>query len=103
MQLLKEIYNNKGLREARFAFYVATELFNNGKPDQALEEYSIMMNGLEKVFRQFPTGRTLYFLNAHHRELANNLQILGQNKILEQLAIMDPTHKAIYLFKSNSR
>ena len=80
-----------------------TELFNNGKPDQALEEYSIMMNGLEKVFRQFPTGRTLYFLNAHHRELANNLQILGQDKILEQLAIMDPTHKAIYLFKSNSR
>ena len=103
MQLLKEIYDNKGLREARFAFYVATELFNNGKPDQALEEYSIMMNGLEKVFRQFPTGRTLYFLNAHHRELANNLQILGQNKILEQLAIMDPAHKAIYLFKSNSR
>ena len=103
MQLLKEIYDNKGLREARFAFYVATELFNNGKPDQALEEYSIMMNGLEKVFRQFPTGRTLYFLNAHHQELANNLQILGQNNILEQLAIMDPAHKAIYLFKSNSR
>ena len=56
-----------------------------------------MFKGLEIVFRQFPTGRTLYFLNAHHKELAHRLNLLGQTDMLYQLAEMDPSHKDSYL------
>ncbi len=103
MQLLKEISDNKGLREARFAYYVATEFFEKGSPDDALKEYALMFEGLEKVFRQFPTGRAIYFLNAHHRDLANKLQILGQDRMLNRLADMDPSHRDVYLYQINKK
>ncbi len=96
-QLLKEVTGNKGLREARFAYYVAMDLFDQGKPEEALKEFKLMLAGLEIVFRQFPTGRTLYFLNAHHNKLANRLDLLGQSDILYRLSEMDPSHKGIYL------
>ena len=97
MQLLKEITGNKGLREARFAYYVAMDLFDQGKPDDALKEFELMLKGLEIVFRQFPTGRTLYFLSAHHNKLAHRLNLLGQTDMLYRLAEMDPSHKDSYL------
>ena len=97
VQLLKEITGNKGLRDARFAYYVAMDLFDQGNPDAALKEFELMLKGLEIVFRQFPTGRTLYFLNAHHEKLAHRLNLLGQTDMLYQLAEMDPSHKARYL------
>ena len=96
-QLLKEVTGNKGLREARFAYYVAMDLFDQGKPEEALKEFKLMLSGLEIVFRQFPTGRTLYFLNAHHNKLANRLNLLGQSDVLYRLSEMDPSHKDIYL------
>ena len=97
VQLLKEITGNKGLRDARFAYYVAMDLFDQGNPDAALKEFELMLKGLEIVFRQFPTGRTLYFLNAHHEKLAHRLNLLGQTDMLYQLAEMDPSHKNRYL------
>ena len=97
VQLLKEITGNKGLRDARFAYYVAMDLFDQGNPDAALKEFELMLKGLEIVFRQFPTGRTLYFLNAHHEKLAHRLNLLGQTDMLYQLAEMDPSHKDRYL------
>ncbi len=97
VQLLKEITGNKGLREARFAYYVAMDLFDQGKPDDALKEFELMLKGFEIVFRQFPTGRTLYFLSAHHNKLAHRLNLLGQTDMLYRLAEMDPSHKDSYL------
>ena len=97
VQLLKEITGNKGLREARFAYYVAMDLFDQGNPDDALKEFELMLKGLEIVFRQFPTGRTLYFLSAHHNKLAHRLNLLGQTDMLYRLAEMDPSHKDSYL------
>ena len=96
MQLLKEITDNKGLREARFAYYVGMDFFNQGKPDEALEEFQIMIKGILSVFRQFPTGRTLYFLDAHRPDLVKALSIMGQNEMLNQLADIDQAHKEIY-------
>ena len=96
MQLLKEVTENKGLREARFAFYVGMDFFNQGKPDEALEEFDLMIKGIQSVFRQFPTGRTLYFLDAHRNELVRALSIMGQNNMLNQLADMDQAHKEVY-------
>ena len=97
MQLLKEVTENKGLREARFAYYVAMDYFKQGKPDEALEEFKLMVEGFQVVFRQFPTGRTLYFLDAHRSELVKALSVMGQNRILSQLADMDQAHKDIYI------
>ena len=97
VQLLKEVTGNKGLREARFAFYVAMDLFEQGKPDNALIEFGLMMEGLEIVFRQFPTGRTLYFINAHREKLVHRLNLLGQEEMLFRLSEMDPAHKDNYI------
>ena len=97
IQLLKEVTQNKGLREARFAFYVGMDHFLQGKPDEALEEFNLMMEGFQVVFRQFPTGRTLYFLDAHRSELVKALGLMGQKNMLTLLADMDQAHKDIYL------
>ena len=97
VQLLKEITGNKGLRDARFAYYVAMDLFDQGNPDAALKEFELMLKGLEIVFRQFPTGRTLYFLNAHHEKLAHRLNLLRHPAMLYQLAQMYTSHKDRYL------
>ena len=97
IQLLKEITGNRGLREARFAFYIAMDMFDQGKPDEALKELGLMMEGLELVFGQFPTSRALYFLNAHRKKLIYRLNILGQNDMLSRLSEMDPAHKKDYL------
>ena len=93
---LKEITDNKGLREARFAYYVGMDFFNQGKPDEALEEFELMIKGIRSVFRQFPTGRTLYFLDAHRTDLVKALSIMGQSNMLNELADMDQAHKEIY-------
>ena len=97
VQLLKEVTGNKGLREARFAFYVAMDFFDQGNPDDALNEFKLMMEGFEIVFRQFPTGRTLYFINAHREKLVNRLNLLGQKEMLLRLSEIDPAHKDIYI------
>ena len=97
VQLLKEVTGNKGLREARFAYYVAMDLFDQGKPDDALREFGLMMEGFETVFGQFPTGRTLYFLNANRKKLIHRLNVLGQNDILSRLSERVPAHKEKYL------
>ncbi|MBH51127.1 MAG: hypothetical protein CMG70_04060 [Candidatus Marinimicrobia bacterium] len=97
MQLLKEVTENKGLREARFAYYIAMDYFKQGKPDEALDEFKLMIEAMQVVFRQFPTGRTLYFLDAHRSDLVKALSIMGQKEILNQLAYMDQAHKDIYL------
>ena len=39
-----------------------------------------MMEGLEIVFRQYPTGRTLHFINAHRGKLVKRLNLLGQKE-----------------------
>ena len=73
------------------------DLFDQGNPDDALDEFSLMMEGLEIVFGQYPTGRTLIFLNANREKLVHRLNVLGQNEILHRLSEMDPAHKEIYL------
>ncbi|MEA1881335.1 MAG: DUF4835 family protein [Candidatus Marinimicrobia bacterium] len=97
VQLLKEVTGNKGLREARFAYYVAMDLFDQGKPDAALKEFGLMMDGLKKVVYGFPVGRMQYFLKAHTRDITHRLTILGQAQHLRYLADIDPEHKKIYL------
>ena len=71
--------------------------FLQGKPDEALEEFNLMMEGFQVVFRQFPTGRTLYFLDAHRPDLVKALSLMGQKNMLKLLADMDQAHKEIYL------
>ncbi|MFQ6612139.1 MAG: DUF4835 family protein [Fidelibacterota bacterium] len=93
---LNEIIANKGLREARFAFYLAQDLFQQGHVDEALTEFNNMMKGLELVFRDYPRGRALYFLKAHTEDLANYLKTLGQTEMLTKLVEMNPENKEVY-------
>jgi len=97
VQLLKEITGNKGLREARFAYYVAMDLFDQGKPDAALREFGYMMDGLKKIVYGFPVGRMQYFLKAHAKDISHKLTILGQEESLRYLADIDQENKNIYL------
>ena len=97
VQLLKEITGNKGLREARFAYYVAMDLFDQGKPDAALKEFGYMMDGLKKVVYGFPVGRMQYFLKAHAKDISHKLTILGQEESLRYLADIDQENKKTYL------
>ena len=96
-KLLKEITGNKGLREARFAYYVAMDLFDQGKPDAALKEFGYMMDGLKKVIYGFPVGRMQHFLKAHAKDITHKLTILGQEESLRYLADIDQENKNIYL------
>lgn len=93
---LNEVIDNKGLREARFAFFLAMDLFDNGKVEKAIQEFQTMQKGLEQVFKYSPRGRTLYFLKAHLDELTKRLEILGQKEILTSLLEMDPENKETY-------
>lgn len=97
VQLLKEITGNKGLREARFAYYVAMDLFDQGKPDAALREFGYMMDGLKKIVYGFPVGRMQYFLKAHAKDISHKLTILGQEESLRYLADIDQENIYIYL------
>lgn len=97
VQLLKEVTGNKGLREARFAYYVAVDLFDQGKPDAALKEFGFMIDGLKKIVYGFPVGRMQYFLKAHAKDITHKLTILRQEEFLLYLADIDQENKQIYL------
>ncbi len=103
VKTLNEITDNRGLREARFAYYIAVDLFHQGKPDESLKEFQLMMKGLEQVFKNSPRGRTLYFLKAHADEITKLLALMGQEKMLIKLADMDPENKEIYSGKSKRK
>lgn len=94
---LNEVLTNKGLREARFAYFLAMDLFDNGKVEESIKEFQTMLKGLEKIFMYSPRGRTLYFLRAHLEKLTHRLGILGQKEILTSLLEMDPENKETYL------
>jgi len=93
---VNEIIDNKGLREARFAYYLGRDLFQQGHLEAAISEFKAMNTALKTVFKLFPVGRTLYFLKAHAEDLSSNLEMLGQKEILKDLIDLDPNHKEIY-------
>jgi hypothetical protein len=97
LQLCDDLSENFGLRKAKFAYYYAMELLQNGEPEQSIDEFNNMIAGLDEVYDIFPRERyTLYFLNNHSKKLANSLTLLGQREMLYSLKDLDFDNAEIY-------
>jgi hypothetical protein len=97
LQLCDNLSENFGLRKAKFAYYYAMELLQNGELERSVEELENMITGLDEVYDRFPRERyTLYFLNNHAKTLADALSLLGQEEFLLSLKDLDTDNEAIY-------
>ena len=97
LQLCDNLSENFGLRKAKFAYYYAMELLQNGEPERSVEELNNMITGLDEVYDRYPRERyTLYFLNNHAKTLADALSLLGQEEILQSLKDLDSDNEALY-------
>ena len=97
LQLCDNLSENFGLRKAKFAYYYAMELLQNGKPERSVEELNNMIIGLDEAYDRYPRERyTLYFLNNHAKVLADKLSLLGQEEILHALKDLDSDNEALY-------
>ena len=97
LQLCDNLSENFGLRKAKFAYYYAMELLQNGKPERSVEELNNMIIGLDEAYDRYPRERyTIYFLNNHAKVLADKLSLLGQEEILQALKDLDSDNEALY-------
>ena len=97
LNLCDNLSENFGLRKAKFSYYYAMELLQNGKPERSVEELNNMVMGLDEAYERYPRERyTLYFLNNHAKVLADKLSLLGQEEILQALKDLDSDNEALY-------
>ena len=97
LQLCDNLSENFGLRKAKFAYYYAMELLQNGEPERSIEELNNMVIGLDEAYERYPRERyTLYFLNNHAKVLSDKLSLLGQEEILHALKDLDSDNEALY-------
>ena len=97
LNLCDNLSENFGLRKAKFSYYYAMELLQNGKPERSIEELNNMVMGLDEAYDRYPRERyTLYFLNNHAKVLADKLSLLGQEEILHALKDLDSDNEALY-------
>ena len=97
LQLCDNLSDNFGLRKAKFAYYYAIELLQNGDPERSVEELNNMITGLDEVYDRYPRERyTLYFLKNHAKVLADKLSLLGQEEILQALKELDADNATLY-------
>ncbi len=89
--------SNGGLRQAKLAFYYGRDLFAHGEPERAIKQFTDLIHGLDKVFMEY--GREHYtslFMQAHAREIAHILGVLGQKELLQDLLELDPDNEEDY-------
>ena len=97
LNLCDNLSENFGLRKAKFAYYYAMELLQNGDIERSVEELNNMITGLDEVYDRYPRERyTLYFLANHAKVLADKLSLLGQEEILQTLKDLDSDNAALY-------
>ena len=97
VQLVNDVSTNFGLRKAKFSYYYAMELFQDGDIDEAVLEFKNMIKGLDEVYDRSPREHyTMLFLKAHTNELANVLQLLGQKNMLRDMMELDLDNLEIY-------
>ncbi len=97
VNLANDMSTNFGLRKAKFSYFYAMDLLKNGEPDAAVREFGNMIKGLDEVYDRFSKEHyTSKFLQAHSRDLANALQLLGQKNMLKDMMELDPDNLEIY-------
>ncbi len=95
--LVNDLSANLGLRKAKFSYYYAVDLFNNGNIESALTEFKLMIDGLEEVKQVTPREQnTLYFLKTHAKTLTGILSILQQEQLLRDLIYLDSDNEEFY-------
>ena len=95
--LVDNINRNAGLRKARLAWYIAMDLFGNGKIDEAIEEINLMLNGLQQSYQEIGRdNHTQYFLKTQSKDIANMLSVLGQRELLKDMKELDPDRRELY-------
>tara|TARA_B100002003_G_scaffold137506_1_gene127130 strand:- start:717 stop:1541 length:825 start_codon:yes stop_codon:yes gene_type:complete len=96
-KLVDNVSTNFGLRKAKFSFYYAMDLFQNGEMDEAISEFKNMIKGLDEVYDRAPREHyTMMFLKAHTHDLATVLQLLGQKNMLRDMIELDPDNLETY-------
>lgn len=96
-KLANNVSINFGLRKAKFSYYYAMELFQDGNVDEAVLEFKNMIKGLDEVYDRSPREHyTMLFLKAHTNELAKILQLMGQKNMLKDMMELDPDNLEIY-------
>lgn len=96
-KLVDNVSTNFGLRKAKFSFYYAMDLFQNGEMDEAISEFKNMIKGLDEVYDRAPREHyTMMFLKAHTHNLATVLQLLGQKNMLRDMIELDPDNLETY-------
>ncbi|MFQ6678279.1 MAG: DUF4835 family protein [Fidelibacterota bacterium] len=97
VRLVNDMSTNFGLRKARFSYYYAMDLFQNGNVDDAVKEFENMIKGLDEVYDRFSKEHyTSFFLKANVGNLTKVLGLLGQDNMLKDMMELDPDNLEIY-------
>jgi hypothetical protein len=89
--------SNHGLRKVRMATYYGIELFHNNKPEEAIKQFQLMINGLDEVHQRSPREHyTKLFMKGHAEELTKILISLSQRNILQDLVYLDSDNRSLY-------
>ena len=97
VDLINELSSNFGFRRAKFAFYYGRDLFLEGKPVEALEQFDTFIKGLKESYNRDPRDQNLLlFLRAHASTATGMFVTLNQKKYLEHLLHYDPDNEEIY-------
>lgn len=96
-KLVDDLSTNFGLRKAKYFYFYAMDLFNEGELDHAVKEFGNMIKGLDEVYDRFLKEHyTTFFLKAHFNDLTKVLQLLGQKNMLKDMMELDPDNLKIY-------
>lgn len=88
---------NHGLRKVRLALYIGVEHFEYGEFDPAINQFKLMIEGLDEVHKKSPREHyTGLFMDGHAEKLAEILGYLKQYPILKDLIELDPDNREIY-------
>lgn len=98
VELVDQLSKNRGLRLAKFHFYEAQALIQDGETELAEESLSHMVDHLNRALTKLPQEHyTMIFLGAHAQELSRlPASVRNREKILTSLIRMDPDRKEIY-------
>ena len=97
ISLIDNLSRNVGLRKARFAWYLAMDLFNNGEMDSVIEELKNFVDGIEESFLNVGRdNQTQFFLNTQSSKIAKMLESLGQTELLKDMEELDSDRRNLY-------
>jgi hypothetical protein len=89
--------DNDGLRKIRVATYMGIEHFDYGEYKAAINQFSLMIDGLREVHDKSPREHyTMLFMDGHADELSDILGYLKNEQILTDLIELDPDNREIY-------